>query len=263
MIPVNCGGIPETLLESELFGHTRGAFTGADKNRKGLFEEADGGTLFLDEIGELPLPLQVKLLRALQEGEVRPLGSSKTRILDVRVIAATSKHLKREARLGRFREDLLYRLDVFRIQVPPLQERGEDIPLLCNHFIRGLGKKYATSATGVAPAAMKRLLDYGWPGNVRELENTLERAVVLAEGPLIQVDDLAEFFGDNPSDEDMPGRELTIGGYSIKKAMRAVERHLIAKALKATNGNRTHAGRLLEISHPSLLAKMKAYDIDG
>ena len=181
LVPVNCGGIPENLLESELFGYKRGAFTGADSDRKGLFEEADRGTIFLDEIGELPLSLQVKLLRVLQENEIRPVGDSKTKKIDVRVIAATSKNLEDEAKNGTFREDLFFRLNVMPIQLPPLKDRPEDIPILSQHFINRFNISLEKNIKGITSAAMSILLKYHWPGNVRELGNVIERAVVLAE----------------------------------------------------------------------------------
>jgi len=259
LVPVNCGGIPETLLESELFGYKKGAFTGADKNKNGLFQEADGGTIFLDEIGELPLALQVKLLRVLQENEVRMIGDSKSTKIDVRVIAATARDLAEEVKKGAFREDLFYRLNVLSIKIPPLRDRMEDIPLLCDHFIARFNRRLNKKIEGISPAAMARLLEYPWPGNVRELENAIERAVVLAEEPLLQPDHfpsgLGGQFGGHQMDE-------FFDGHSLKAAQKLMEQKLITKALKETGGNRTQAARLLEISHPSLLSKIKTYNID-
>ena len=259
LVPVNCGGIPETLLESELFGHVKGAFTGADRIKKGLFEEANGGTLFLDEIGELPLPLQVKLLRVLQESEIRSVGSSQTKSIDVRVIAATSRDLNRMVEEGGFREDLFYRLNVLPIHIPPLRERSEDIPLLCQHFISQFNQVLERSVSGIEPAVMANLLRYHWPGNVRELENTIERAMVLSEDNILRSDHFPGTIGVSGT-----ARDTNIGfdGYSLKQARMALEKELITKALEATEGNRTHASKLLEISHPSLLSKMKLYGID-
>ena len=258
LVPVNCGGIPETLLESELFGYKKGSFTGADRNKKGLFQEAHGGTIFLDEIGELPLALQVKLLRVLQENEVRPIGESKPTKIDVRVIAATAKNLEEEVKKGNFREDLFYRLNVLSIKLPPLKDRSEDIPLLCDHFIKRFNKQLDKDIQGISSAALSRLLAYGWPGNVRELENAIERAVVLSEDALLTPEHFSSDFSQGSDKEPM---DDIINGYSLKKAQKILEEKLIIKALHETNGNRTQASRLLEISHPSLLSKINAYNI--
>jgi two-component system response regulator AtoC len=259
LVPVNCGGIPETLLESELFGYKKGAFTGADKNKKGLFQEAEGGTIFLDEIGELPLALQVKMLRVLQENEVRMIGDSKSMEIDVRVIAATAKDLEAEVKKGTFREDLFYRLNVLTIKMPPLCDRPEDIPLLCDHFIKRFNSSLNKKIKGIAPAAMSLLLEYHWPGNIRELENAIERAMVLGEDALLLPEHFpAEFgqrFGENQLND-------LFNGYSLKVAQKMMEKKLITSALTYTGGNRTQASRLLEISHPSLLSKIKSYNID-
>ena len=258
-LPVNCGGIPESLLESELFGYAKGAFTGADRNRKGLFESADGGTLFLDEIGELPYSLQVKLLRVLQENEIRAVGDDKIRKVDVRVIAATAKQLEDEVVRGGFREDLFYRLNVLRIHMPPLREWREDIPLLCRHFIDLFNEKFGKNVRGVHPDAVRLLTAYHWPGNVRELENGIERAMVLSDEPLLGPENFSLQVKNDPGVGDLLNAH---DGFSIKAAKKIVEKQLITRALRATDGNRTRAGRLLEISHPSLLAKMKRYGID-
>lgn len=256
-VPVNCGGIPENLLESEFFGYKKGAFTGADKNRKGLFEEAENGTIFLDEIGEMPVSLQIKFLRVLQESEIRPVGDSKTRKISVRVIAATSKNLENEVREGRFRQDLFYRLNVLPIHLPPLRERIEDIPLLTQHFIDKFNKIFQKEIKGIAPEALSVLLKFRWPGNVRELENAIERAVILAEAQILTKENFPSVM-EAPESEDTDER---FEGYSLKSAQKILEKKMIVKALTATRGNRTHAGRLLEISHPSLLQKIKAYNI--
>jgi two-component system response regulator AtoC len=259
LVPVNCGGIPETLLESELFGYKKGAFTGADCNKTGLFKESEGGTIFLDEIGELPLPLQVKLLRVLQDSEIRPIGESKSMKIDVRVVAATAKNLEEEVRKGRFREDLYYRLNVLTIKLPPLNQRPEDIPLLCKHFINRFNKILDKEVKGVAPDAMSQLLNYHWPGNVRELENALQRAMVIAEDSLLSSDHLSLA----PMRDVNENRLDTVfEGLSLKNAQKVVEKDLITRALEKTGGNRTQAAKLLEISHPSLLSKMKTYEID-
>jgi two-component system response regulator AtoC len=249
----NCGCIPENLLESVFFGHRKGAFTGADQNRKGLFEEADRGTIFLDEIGDLPLNLQVKLLRVLQEGEVRPLGSDKTIQVDVRVVAATAKDLAHEVEEGNFREDLFYRLNVLPLHLPSLKRRPADIPLLCDHFIAKLNEKMGMNITAIAKPALKLLLKHVWPGNVRELENTIERAMVLAESDILGVDDFPGL-----------GRAAEVGlfnGYSLKEAKVVWEKSLIEKTLKECNGNRSRAAEMLEISYPSLLNKIKDYGV--
>ena len=259
LVPVNCGGIPENLLESELFGFKKGAFTGADKDKKGLFSEADGGIIFLDEIGELPPPLQVKLLRVLQENEVRPVGGSKTHRIDVRVIAATAKHLTEEIRKGLFREDLFYRLNVLPIELPPLRERIEDIPLLSQHFINRFNNLLNKQVVGITPTAMSVLQCHSWPGNVRELENAIERAIVLSESNMIYPEHLP--LNVNQGSEIRSTIDF-VTGYSLKKAKKRMEENMIRKALEETGGNRTQAARLLEISHPSLLSKIKEYNID-
>jgi len=258
LVPVNCGGIPENLLESELFGYKKGAFTGADGDRKGLFEEADGGTIFLDEIGELPLSLQVKILRVLQENEIRAVGDSKTKKIDVRVIAATAKDLEEEVNKGIFREDLFFRLNVLPIKLPPLSSRPEDIPLLCQHFIDRFNISLEKGIKGITPAAMSLLLKHSWPGNVRELENIIERAVVLAEDTILLPEHFPPELG---AESDTDNVDDLFEGYSLKAAQKILEKKLITRSLKATAGNRTKAARMLEISHPSLLSKIKTYNI--
>ena len=258
LVPVNCGGIPENLLESELFGHKKGAFTGADRNKKGLFQEADGGTIFLDEIGELPLSLQVKLLRVLQEDEVRPVGDSKSMKIDVRVVAATAKNLEDEVANGTFRQDLFYRLNVMTIKLPPLCDRTEDIPLLCDRFIGQFNQRLDKKVSGLAPEAMSHLLEYSWPGNVRELENSIERAMVIADDSLL----LPEHFPSEIIENNGSSPPEYFAGFSLKAAQKVMEEKFITRALEETGGNRTRAAKLLEISHPSLLSKMKAYNIN-
>jgi len=257
-VPVNCGGIPENLLESELFGYKKGAFTGALKDKIGLFEEASGGTIFLDEIGEMPLSLQVKLLRVLQGNEIRPVGDSKPKKIDVRVLAATSKNLEQEIKNGTFREDLFYRLNVLPINLPPLRERNEDIPLLCDHFINQFNKRLNKDISNITPAAMSLLLKHNWPGNVRELENIIERAIVLAEDKLLVPENFPSLIGER---EGAGQIDKIFEGYSLKDAQKDLEKMLISKALTKTEGNRTKAAQLLEISHPSLLSKIKTYNI--
>jgi len=258
-IPVNCGAIPENLLESELFGHAKGAFTDAIRTKKGLFEEAGGGTILLDEIGELPAQLQVKLLRVLQEGEIRRIGESKSIKTDVRIVAATVKDLSKEVNEGRFREDLFYRLNVLPIHIPPLRERKEDIPLLIHHFIKKYNQSMNKHITGIGHKALESLMTYKWYGNVRELENTIERAIVLTDGDSIELENLpieVQDFKEEFQVEPLPDEE-----YSIKKASKGLEINLIRKALKKTKGNHTHAAKLLEISHRALLYKIKEYGI--
>ena len=256
---LNCGAIPETLLESELFGHEKGAFTDAKKEKRGSFEMAHQGTLFLDEVGEMSLTAQVKLLRVLQEGEVKRLGSERTFTVDVRIIAATIQDLSRAAAEGKFREDLFYRLNVLPVHLPPLRERKEDIPLLVEHFIHKYNEQHRLNTEGAAEDVLARLLEYSWPGNVRELENAIERAMILAQGKKIEADCLpSEVLGTRPSwRKDLWGDE-----YSIKKASRIMEEELIRKALKKTGGNRSHAVKILEISHPALLSKIKEYGVE-
>ncbi len=262
-VPVNCGGIPDNLLESELFGHSRGAFTDAKRAKKGLFEEAHGGTMFLDELGDLPLSLQVKLLRVLQEEEIRPLGENRVIKVDVRIVAATSKDLVTEVKKGRFREDLYYRVNVLPIRLPPLRERKGDIPLLVDHFVKKYNTRLGTLIKGVTRDAMNILLTYSWPGNVRELENVLERAMVLAEGSMIDKADLPSGLLSDSADTVMQSPWLdTDASLSIKKNSKKLEKNLIQRALAKTKGNKTQAAQILEISLPALLYKMKGYGIN-
>ena len=257
-IAVNCGAIPENLLESELFGHKKGAFTDAVQDRRGLFEEATGGSLFLDEIGELPLGLQVKLLRVLEDEKIRRLGETRDLQVDVRIIAATHRDLMGETKAGRFREDLFYRLNVLPIHVPPLRERREDIPLLIEHFVHRNNSRLGTDVRGLDSEARRLLYEYGWPGNVRELENTIERAMVLAEGQTVIAADLPERIREARDPVQM---QLATGELSVKKTTRIIEEILIRRALQKTKGNRTRAAELLEISHRALLYKIKDYQI--
>jgi two-component system response regulator AtoC len=259
LVPINCGGIPETLLESELFGHVKGAFTGADRHHRGLFEEAGEGTIFLDEIGELPLSLQVKILRVLQENEIRPVGGNETRKVKARVIAATSRNLEEEVSRGAFRDDLFYRLKVMPIHLPPLREHPEDIPALCQHFLARFNDKLGLRVEGISPAALAGFMRYSWPGNIRELENAIERAMVLTEQVVLQV---VDFPGEMATIlEGQDDDDVEASGLSLKLAKRIWERNLIVKALEKTGGNRSRAAELLEISFPSLLGKIKDYGI--
>lgn len=258
-IAVNCGAIPETLLESELFGHEKGAFTDAKKEKRGSFEMAHEGTLFLDEVGELSPSAQVKLLRALQEGEIKRLGSERPITVDVRIIAATVKDLHKEVAGGKFREDLFYRLNVLQLNLPPLRERKEDIPLLTEHFIQKYNNRHKLNIEGISEEALTFLLNYNWPGNVRELENIIERAMILTQGRKIMAENLP---AEIKSPEQNRIKKLIEEEISIKKATRLLEEELIRKALQKTGGNRTQAARILEISHPALLSKIKEYGID-
>jgi len=270
-VPVNCGAIPAGLIESELFGHERGAFTDAVRDKRGLFEVADGGTLFLDEIADLPLGLQAKLLRVLQDGTVRRVGATDDMQVRVRVVAATARELRAEASAGRFREDLYYRLAGLEIEIPALRERREDIPRLVAHFLARSCARLGLSPRQVDPAAMNILVAYDWPGNVRELENTIERAAVLCADDRVDVASLPDRLlgatraaqaalagrDDAAGQVVIPGPEL-----SIKRASREIEETLIRRALGRTQGNRVRAAELLEISHRALLYKIKDYGIE-
>ena len=254
-VAVNCGAIPETLIESELFGHARGAFTGADSEQPGLFRRADGGTLFLDEIGELPPMIQVKLLRALQEEEVQPVGEAKAVPVDVRILAATARDLEAEVASGGFRGDLFYRLNVMRIHIPPLRERPLDIPVLADELLRALSRRVGRPVAPLGSEVTEALRAYSWPGNIRELENTLERALILMRGSEITVDLLPIA----PLAAAVPGQEEDL---SIKRGARRMEQRLIRLALEQTGGNRTRAARVLEISPRALQYKIKEYAIE-
>jgi two-component system response regulator AtoC len=257
-VAVNCGSVPEHLLESEFFGHVRGAFTGADKDKKGLFEEADQGTLFLDEIGELPLDLQVKLLRVLQEREVRRVGSVKSQRIDVRVLAATNRELGELVQRNVFREDLFYRLNVLNVEIPPLRRHMEDLPLLCRYFLDTFAVRLGINVQGIAPAAMDLLMRYQWPGNVRELKNVLERALILTDKNIILPEHLPEQFGSQPQCRRI---DDLLGTYSLKEAKIIMEKRLIGRAMEATGGNKSKAAQLLELSYPALLSKLKEYQL--
>jgi two-component system response regulator AtoC len=243
-VPINIGGIPDTLLESELFGHEKGSFTGATERKRGMFELASGGTLFLDEIGEMPMPLQVKLLRVLQERTMQRLGSTQSLPINARIIAATNSDLESLLKEGRFREDLFYRLNVIRIEVPPLRERREDIPRLAGFFVEKLNRERGRRVTGIDPDALARLSAYGFPGNVRELQNRIERAYILCAGNVITTRDLGEPFS-TPERAPKPGR------------LKEQERSLIEKTLAKHGGNRTRAAEELGISRRTLQNRIK------
>lgn len=256
---INCGSIPAELLESELFGYVKGAFTGADRHKKGLFEVAHQSTLFLDEIGELPSAMQVKLLRALQENEIRPVGSSTVKKVDVRIVAATAKNLQQEVADNIFREDLFYRLNVLSIPLPPLRKRLEDIPELCTHFIKKYNKSLNCSVEAIDREAMNCILRYHWPGNIRELENVIQRGMVLTDGDVIEVTHIPQTIISG-----MPKKSAEVTsyqGFSLKGAQKELEASFIQKALEKTGGNKSKASILLEISYPSLLSKIKEYSL--
>ena len=250
-VPTNCAALPESILESELFGHERGAFTGATRNREGRFLEANTGTLFLDEIGEIPLHVQVKLLRALQEGEIEPVGGRTTKV-DFRLVCATNRDLAEEVKAGRFREDLFYRINVIPIRIPPLRDRLEDVPLLADHFVRAFAAKHGKAVEGVSEAAQRLMGGYGWPGNVRELENALERAVVLCRGGQVEVDDLPPELRDPQAGH---GRQITV---SVGTPLEEIERRMIIETLKFTRGDKRLAADLLGIATRTIYRKIEA-----
>lgn len=258
-VPVNCGAIPENLLESEFFGYEKGAFSGADRDKDGLFKAAEGGTLFLDEIGELPLALQVKLLRALQEGEIRRLGGTELITVDVRIVSATNRDLPKAIEEGIFREDLYYRLAVIPIHLPPLRERTDEIPELVRFLMDRHGERLGLSVRGISPPALEALLAYAWPGNIRELENVLERAMLLCEAEELDIDDIPTNVR-NPTALD-PGFNLDGDNLSVKFHSAALEKQLIRRALERTGGNKAKAAELLELSSRALRYKIQDYDI--
>jgi two-component system response regulator PilR (NtrC family) len=249
-VSVNCAALPENLLESELFGHMKGAFTDAHQTKKGLFETAHRGTLMLDEVGEMPVSMQVKLLRALQEKRVRRVGATEEVEVDVRVIAATNRPLESMVRERRFREDLFYRLNVIPINVPPLRDRREDIPLLAEHFLREFAREMGKGVTAFAPEALDKLMSYGWPGNVRELENVVERAVALESSPSIRVEQLPEALLDPAAGAN--DRPILTEGFSLDDHLSSVEAGLLRHALDRAAGDRGLAARLLGITPRSL-----------
>jgi transcriptional regulator with PAS, ATPase and Fis domain len=256
-IPVNCGAIPSELLESELFGHVKGAFTGAIANRQGRFELADSGTLFLDEIGDMPLPLQVKLLRVLQERKFEPVGSAKTISANVRLIAATNVDIENAVNEGRFREDLFYRLNVIPVHIPALRERKSDIPLLLHHFMESFNRTRNRNLNGITQAALDVLMAYSWPGNIRELENLVERLAIIKGQGMIDVADLPEKYGrgvkpTEPSLVDIPDQ-----GLDFNSAVDAYENSLIIRALEKTGWNRNQAAILLRLNRTTLVEKIK------
>jgi transcriptional regulator with PAS, ATPase and Fis domain len=255
-VPVNCAAIPEELLESELFGHIRGAFTGAHTARAGMFQLADGGAIFLDEVGDMPLVLQAKLLRVLQDKLVRPVGADRVVPVDVRVIAATNKNLEKAVEKGAFREDLFYRLQVIPIHLPPLRARRSDIPLLLQHFLEKANRKYKRNAQ-LTPEALVHLWEYDWPGNVRELENIVERMVVLNESGQIDIGNLPSSVKAFISEKKIPTPTLDKGELNLQQAVELFENRLIDEALRRTNGNRSAAAQMLGVKRTTLLSKLR------
>lgn len=251
-IIINCSAIPETLLESELFGYKKGAFTGAVSDKKGLIELADGGTLFLDEIGDMPLSLQAKILRFLETGEFISLGDTVKKSVDVRIIAATNKDLVKLVKEGKFREDLYYRLSVIEIKIPPLRERREDIPVLVYYFIENISKEYEKKIKGITQEALSALVSYDWPGNVRELKNAIERAIIVAQGEYLTLEDLPEKFR----------KEKEFIPRSLKEALEEYEKLLITNTLKQFNFNKEQTARALNIDLATLYRKLKKYEIE-
>lgn len=253
-VAINCSAISSGLMESELFGHVRGAFTGADREKQGLFAAAHGGTLFLDEIGELAMELQPKLLRVLQEGEIRPVGGTKAQKIDVRILTATARNLMEEVAQGRFRDDLYYRLAVVEIHIPPLRERHEDIPLLAVHFLRQIALREGRILPVLTSSAMTALQKHLWPGNVRELENFVEKTMIFNRGEILSAEDLPW--------EGTEQRRKSDGDLSLKNAYRQLELDHLQRALRKTSGNRTQAAKLLEISLRALQYKLKELGLE-
>ena len=253
-LPVNCGALPETLLESLLFGHIKGSFTGAFANQEGLFEKARGGTIFLDEIGEIPQHLQVKLLRALEAKEILPIGNTTPRRIDVRVLAATNRNLNEEVEAGRFRGDLFYRLNIMEIHIPPLRERPEDIPLLVDHFIKRHNPELKKNYEGIDEEAVRTLMSLPWKGNVRELDNVIEHTMILAEGKRITVKDL-------PASIVASSQGNAAFTFNLKDALRQFEKQHILRALEQAGQDRKEAAKLLDISLSSLYRKIEELEI--
>jgi two-component system response regulator PilR (NtrC family) len=263
-VAVNCGAIPETLLESELFGHVKGAFTGASSDKQGLFEAAHNGTLLLDEVADLPLAMQVKLLRVLQERKVKPVGGVSEREVDVRIVAATNRDLEAEVEKAAFRQDLYYRLNVIQIRMPPLRERREDLPLLVDHFIRKFSAEHGRNVVGATPEVMSGLMAYHFPGNVRELENMIERAVTLATSNWLALDsfpNLVGLQGVQPCASAIGN--LPESGLDLERHLEEYERTILIKALERTEGNRTEAARLLGVSFRSMRYRLSKLGITG
>ena len=272
LVRFNCAALPADLADAELFGHVRGAFTGASNSRPGFFAQADGGTLILDEVGELPPAVQAKLLRALQEGEIQPVGSGRIDKVDVRVVAATNRDLAADVKAGTFREDLYYRLAVVELVVPPLRDRKDDIPALAEEFARRYGERFGLGTVTLEPALIDALARTDWPGNVRQLENTIARLAALSAGGTITLADLESATGTRPDDREHAPAPLddaadpapdARNGPSLKEQVEAFERGLVARALDATGGNQSEAARRLGVSRVTLIDKLKKYGLGG
>ena len=264
-VPVNCGAIPAELMESEFFGHRKGSFTGAVSDKQGLFQAASGGTLFLDEVADLPLPMQVKLLRAIQEKAVRPVGAEQEVKVDVRVLSATHRNLAAEVEDGRFRSDLFYRINVIELQVPSLRDRSSDIPLLAEACVRRLAADYGTAVPGIEPAALEALMDYEFPGNVRELENILERAFTLCEGAMIRTEDLRLPASSEKDPNVLEGLDedfVPDTGVSLEAFLEGIERRALVRALELERWNRTAAAKRIGISFRQMRYRLKKLGID-
>ena len=259
LVKVNCAALPDNLLESEMFGYVKGAFTGADRDKPGRFQEADGGTIFLDEIGDLPLSLQAKLLRVLEDQEFYPLGSRKTTKVDVRIVAATNQTLEKEVEKRRFREDLFYRLNVLRLELPPLRERREDIPLLINHIMKQRSTMLGAPARGISERAMEVLLNYSYPGNVRELENILEHALIICQDDMIERKHLPHFLQRDISPSESPENS----GEDSLQISTDNEKSRILEALRLSGWHRGNTARELNMNRSTLWRKMKKYDLSS
>jgi two-component system response regulator AtoC len=258
LVRFNCAAIPGELAEAELFGHARGAFTGAQQQRRGFFAQAHGGTLVLDEVGELSTGVQAKVLRAIQEGEIQPVGSGRIEKVDVRIVACTNRDLEAEARAGRFREDLYYRLAVVELVAPPLRDRPEDVPALAREFARHYGDKFGVGEVQLTEALVRELVRADWPGNVRQLENLVARMIALSPGGPLDLDALA---GRPPESSARPGDVAADAGLPLKEQVEAFERGLIARALEQSQGNQSEAARILGMSRPTLIDKIKKYGL--
>jgi two-component system response regulator PilR (NtrC family) len=263
-IAVNCGAIPETLLESELFGHVKGSFTGANADKQGLFEAANNGTLLLDEVADLPVAMQVKLLRVLQERKVKPVGGITEREVDVRIVAATNRDLEAEVEKATFRQDLYYRLNVIQIRLPPLRERRDDLPLLVDHFVRKFSAEHSRPVAGATPEVMSALMAYHFPGNVRELENMIERAVTLATSDQLGLDAFPNLIGlQGAAQAATAVEQIPEDGLDLERHLEDYERTILIRALEKTNGNRTEAARLLRVSFRSMRYRLSKLGITG